>query len=382
MPAPDRPQRQDFTDGLTPLSFARIAGWRDDDHALALAAFLRSARRIVEMPPKRRHPAVELDALVAVAHRAIRSGPVTADAARRFFEDHFRPARIDADGFVTGYYEPELAASPVRTGKFTVPIYRRPADLIDIDDDNRPAGWDRQIRFARHTEAGIEPYSDRAAIEGGALAGKGLELAWLADPVAAYFVHIQGSARLRMVGGGLLRIAFDGKSGHAYTSIGRLAVEHGYLSAAAADKAGLEIWLRQNPQDGRNLMQQNRSYIFFKLTPQITPEEGPMGAAGVPLTAGRSLAVDRTLMTFHTPVWVDAAGVPDPDAPPAAAATHFRRLMIAQDTGSAITGPSRGDLFFGSGDKAGARAGRVRHPATMTLLLPVTGSGARPGARH
>jgi membrane-bound lytic murein transglycosylase A len=377
LPAPDRPQRPVSPDGLTALSYEQIAGWRDDDHASAFAAFLRSAHRILDSPPKRRHPAVNLDALVGVAHRATGSGPVTADTARRFFEDNFRPARIDAQGFVTAYYEPELAASPVRTGKFTVPIYRRPPDLIDVDDGNRPAGWDRKTRFGRLAEAGIVAYFDRAAIEGGALAGKGLELAWLADPVDAYFVHIQGSARLRMAGGGLMRVAFDGKSGHAYTSIGRLAVERGYLSAAAADKAGLEAWLRQNPQDGRDLMRHNRSYIFFRQTPQISPEEGPMGAAGVALTGGRSLAVDRTLMTFHTPVWVDADAVPDPDAPADAVATRFRRLMIAQDTGSAIIGPARGDLFFGSGDDAGTRAGRVRHRAEMTLLLPVAEAGER-----
>jgi membrane-bound lytic murein transglycosylase A len=373
--APDRPQRPVSADGLTSFSYEQIAGWRDDDHASAFEAFLRSARRIIETPPKRRHPAVDVDALVDVAHRAIEAGRVTADVARHFFEDYFRPARIDADGFVTGYYEPELTASPVRTGKFTVPLYRRPPDLIDVNDGNRPAGWDSQIRFGRHTETGIEAYLDRAAIEAGALAGKGLELAWLADPVDAYFVHIQGSARLCMAGGGLMRLAFDGKSGHDYTSIGKLAIECGYLSAAAADKAGLDAWLRQNPRDGRDLMQQNRSYIFFKQTPQITPEEGPIGAAGIPLTAGRSLAVDRTLMMFHTPVWVDATGIPDPDAPPAAVATHFRRLMIAQDTGSAIVGPARGDLFFGSGDEAGACAGRVRHNAAMTLLLPRSNPG-------
>ncbi len=377
MPAPDKPQHPIIADGLTPISHAQIAGWRDDDHAAALTAFLRSAHRIVETPPKRRHPAVDLDALVDVAQRAIGSGPVATAAARCFFEDHFQPARIDAEGFVTGYFEPELAASPVRTGEFTVPLYCRPPDLIDVDDGNRPAGWDREVRFGRQTEAGIEPYFDRAAIESGMLAGKRLELAWLADPVDTYFVHIQGSARLRMSGGGLMRITFDGKSGHAYTSIGRLAIERGYLSAAMADKAGLEAWLRQNPLDGRDLMHQNRSYIFFKQTPQISCEEGPIGAAGVPLTGGRSLAIDRYLMTFHTPVWIDAAPIPDPDAPPGAAAMHFRRLMIAQDTGSAIVGPARGDLFFGSGDKAGERAGRVRQPATMTLLLPTTDSGQR-----
>ncbi len=377
MPAPDRPQFPAIADGLRRLSYAQIASWRDDDHALAFAAFLRSAHRIVETPPKRRHPAIDLNALVAVAHSAIGSGAMTADSARRFFEDHFQPARIDAAGFVTGYYEPELAASPVRTGQFPIPLHKRPPDLIDVDDGDRPAGWDREIRFGRHTDAGIEPYFDRAAIEGGALEGKGLELAWLADPVDAYFVHIQGSARLRMAGGGLERIAFDGKSGHAYTSIGQLAVERGYLSAPAADKAGLENWLRQNRQDGRHLMQRNRSYIFFRKTPQLTSKQGPIGAAGIPLTAGRSLAVDRNLMTFHSPIWIDAAGIPDSDAPPGAAATHFRRLMIAQDTGSAIVGPARGDLFFGSGEEAGERAGRVRHRAAMTLLSPKPVSGPR-----
>ena len=175
----------------------------------------------------------------------------------------------------------------------------------------------------------------------------------------------------RMLHGGYLEILSDDPR------LGQLAIERGYLSVATADKAGLETWLRQNPLDGRDLMRQNRSYIFFKQTPQITPEEGPIGAAGVPLTGGRSLAVDRNLMTFHTPVWVDAAGIPDPDAPRGAAAIHFRRLMIAQDTGSAIVGPARGDLFFGSGDEAGERAGRVRQSATMTLLLPTVDSGQR-----
>ena len=375
LPAPDRTRHPAIIDGLTTISFGQIAGWRQDDHAAAFAAFLHSARRIVETPVKKRHRAVDPDALADVARHAINIAPVTGNAARLFFEQNFRPARIDAEGFVTGYYEPELAASPVRTAEFSVPLYRRPPDLVDVDDGNRPTGWDRQIRFAQRTETGIAPYFDRAAIDGGALAGQGLELAWLADPVDAYFVHIQGSARLRLADGDLKRVAFDGKSGHPYTSIGRLAVECGYLSARAADKAGLEAWLRKNPEAGRELMHQNRSYIFFRETPDVAPEEGPIGAAGVPLTAGRSLAVDRTLMTFHTPVWVDAPGVPAPERPAGAAASRFRRLMIAQDTGSAIVGPARGDLFFGSGDKAGERAGRVRHAATMTLLLPKPVSG-------
>jgi membrane-bound lytic murein transglycosylase A len=203
------------------------------------------------------------------------------------------------------------------------------------------------------------------------LGGRGLELAWLADPVDAFFVHVQGSARLKLVEGGTMRIGFDGKSGHPYTSIGRLAVERGLLTRDSADKEGLEAWLKAHPDQARSLMRENRSFIFFRET-RLAEVEGPVGAAGVPLIAGRSLAVDRRTMTFHTPVWVEAGEVTDPDR----ADKSFRRLMIAQDTGSAIVGPARGDLFIGSGDEAGAKAGRVRHAATMIVLVPVAGPDA------
>jgi membrane-bound lytic murein transglycosylase A len=162
-----------------------------------------------------------------------------------------------------------------------------------------------------------------------------------------------------------MRIAFDGKSGHPYTSIGRLAVERGLLSREAATKDGLETWLKAHQEAGRALMQENRSYIFFRQTDQAQAD-GPIGAAGVPLTAGRSLAVDRTLHTFHAPVWVEAPDLRDPDT----AGSGLRRLMVAQDTGSAIVGPARGDLFYGSGELAGSAAGRVRHRARMAVLVP------------
>jgi membrane-bound lytic murein transglycosylase A len=221
------------------------------------------------------------------------------------------------------------------------------------------------MRFGRRGPEGIEAYPDRAAIEAGGLAGQGLEIAWLADPVDAYFVHVQGSARLRMTDGRLMRLTFDGKSGQPYTSIGRLAVERGWLKPESADKAGLEAWLKANREGGRALMRENRSFIFFRETPELSPSEGPVGAAGVPLSSGRSLAVDRSLWTFHLPVWV-AAELDDPERP----GRPFRRLMVAQDTGSAIVGPARGDLFIGSGDRAGTVAGRIRHAARMIALVP------------
>jgi membrane-bound lytic murein transglycosylase A len=226
------------------------------------------------------------------------------------------------------------------------------------------------MRFARRRRNRLEPFFDRGAIEDGALAGRGLELAFVADPVDAFFVHVQGSARLRLVEGAdcgkTLRIGFDGKSGQAYTSIGRLAVERGILSRDQADRDGLMAWMRSHPEEGQALMRENRSFIFFRET-AVAPHEGPPGASGVPLTPFRSLAVDRTLHTFHTPVFVDTADLPDPEGPGRA----FRRLMFAHDTGSAIVGPARGDIFFGAGDEAGSRAGRVRHAATMFVLVPV-----------
>lgn len=354
---------------LAPLTFAALEGWAEDDHAAAFRSFRVGAASIAAAPPKTRGLGVDGRELRRIALLALQQDRLDRAAAKAFFERHFVPFRIVADGFVTGYFEPEVEASRVRAGAFAVPLYRRPADLVKVGDANRPAGWDPDIRFARRTASGIEPYLDRRAIESGALAGQGLELAWLKSPVDAFFIHVQGSARLRLPDGSTMRIGFAGKSGHAYTSIGRLAVERGILRREDAHKDGLETWLKRHPAEGLALMRENRSFIFFHET-ELAEDEGPIGAAGVPLSPLRSLAVDRTLHTFHSPIWVDAPSLGDPDA----ANRSFRRLMIAQDTGSAIVGPARGDIFFGSGDRAGSLAGRVQHRAAMVLLLPEAAS--------
>lgn len=342
---------------MTPVGFADLPGWADDDHQAALRAFRRSAMK--QKLPKTRAMGIRGEDFHVPFQAAIALGEAPSpDEARCFFETWFRPHRISTAGFVTGYFEPEVEASPVRTAAFNVPIHARPPELVDVDDANRPEGWDPQIRFAGRHDDRLMPYADRRSIEHGFLDGRGLELAYLADPVDAFFVHVQGSARLRMTDGSIRRVGFAGKTGHAYTSIGRLAVERGHLALEDADKDGLEAWLRANPLAGRALMHENRSYIFFRQIAGLDPADGPVGAAGVSLTPLRSLAVDRTLMTFHTPVWVEAAEL------------AIRRLMIAQDTGSAIVGPARGDIFFGSGPDAGANAGPVRHGASMTALVP------------
>lgn len=347
---------------LSEIRFDDIAGWTGDDHRAALAAFRRGTGAV--LPPKTRGLGIEGDDVAAALEEAKGLGAEPSpDQARHFFETRFRPCRIAADGFVTGYFEPEVEASPVRTDRFRIPLHARPPELVEVDETNRPDGWDPEVRFAACHRGRLMPFADRRAIAHGFLDGRGLELAWLADPVEAFFVHVQGSARLRMTDGSVRRVGFAGKSGHGYTSIGRRAVERGLLALEHADKAGLETWLRANAVAGRELMHENRSYIFFREIEGLGVDDGPLGAAGVPLTPHRSLAVDRTLMTFHTPVWVD---VPE---------LGLHRLMVAQDTGSAIVGPARGDLFFGSGEEAGRLAGTVRHPASMVALVPIANRG-------
>lgn len=352
---------------LFPTEFAQIAGWGEDDHAAALACFRISARRMAERPYTTKALGVDARALAAAGVKALALGEVGARAARAFFEEHFRPHRIcppAGSGFVTGYFEPVLAASPVRTARFAWPLYRRPADLVGIDDATRPPSLDPSFMFARRTAAGLEEYFDRAAIEAGALAGRSLELAWLENPIDAFFIHIQGSARLIMPDGALWRISYAGKSGHPFTPIGAILIEMGELRREDVTMDTIRSWLEADLPRARALMARNRSFIFFQRMEQDDPSLGPVAAASVPLTPGRSLAVDHRLQTFGAPVWVSThAPLPHERLP-------FCRLMIAQDTGSAIVGPARGDLFIGSGREAGTIAGSIRHPADFIVLAP------------
>ena len=345
-----------------------LPGWRDDDHLAAFAAFRRSAFRVLTKSYRTGGLGVEASAFDAAFDEARRAPPAGPAAARLFFERHFAPARIESDaegpGFVTGFYEPEVEASPVRTDRFPVPLLSRPADLVEIEDRDRPAGMDPYFAFARRTPSGLEEYFDRRAIESGALAGYGLELAWLADRVDAFFVHVQGAARLRMTDGTLGRVTYHAKSGQRFSGPGRILADLGEIAPEQVTMQSIRAWFRRNPGRVDEILQQNRSYIFFREAAVDDPALGPVAAAKVPLTAGRSLAVDRLLHTFATPFYIDAPTLHAFEARP------FRRLMIAQDTGSAITGPARGDLFAGSGEAAGEIAGVVRHAAEFYALVP------------
>ncbi len=356
---------------LTAVPFARLAGWEADDHAAAFAAFRRSAVHAAALAPKTRPVGPDGDALARVAVAALElPDAVDAAIARTFFETWFEPWRIEpaeGAGFVTGYFEPEVAGAAERSAAFPVPLYARPDDLHELQPGDPREGLDPALTWARRLPDGrLVEHPDRAAIMAGALDGRVPVIAWLADWVEAFFIHVQGSARVSLPDGRVRRLTFAGKSGHPYFPVARVLVERGLMQPREATADVLKAWLKAHPEDAAAVMARNRSFIFFREADVPDPALGPIAAAGVPLTPGRSLAVDRHLLTFHAPVFVETDfgdGVPGhPGA--------FRRLMVAQDTGSAILGPARGDIFFGTGEAAWAAAARVRHPATFTLLVP------------
>lgn len=345
---------------LTPLSFADLPGWEADDHAAALGAFSRGAAVLDMHPPKARGSGMDAAALTALIAQSLSVAP---SGARAFFETRFRPVAVEPAGaapFFTGYYEPEVAGSLTRTAAFNAPLLAPPSDLEEITPGSAP-GLPPDFRFARHTADGFAEHPDRAAIMAGALDTEALALVWLADPVDAFFIHIQGAARVRLPDGRLMRVTYAAKSGHPYTPIGRVLIEMGALPPGGATMQTIRAWLAAHPDRAPAVLAANRSYIFFREAPVADATLGPVAAAKVPLTAGRSLAVDRLVHTFHAPVFVETT-LPD--------GTPFHRLMVAQDTGSAIVGPGRGDIFFGSGDAAGAVAGGMRAPGRFTLLVP------------
>jgi membrane-bound lytic murein transglycosylase A len=332
--------------------FADLQGWAEDDHAAGFRAFLRSCNADPELP----HAANAL---------TLGSG-ANANAARAFFEHRFAPHLITESarpGFVTGYYEPEIEGSHARGGPFQVPVYRRPKDLITLAPETERARFNGRISGLRQTADGQVPYYTRAEIWEGALSGRGLETLYLKDMVELFYTQVQGSGRVHLKEGGAVRLGYDGKNGHPYTSIGRLLIERGAIASEAMSMAAVKAWLRADEARGRALMEENRSYVFFRELDADEGRDGPRGAQGVTLTPGRSLAVDTAHHRLGLPVFVTAADLVTEGQP-------FRRLMIAQDVGSAIRGPERGDIFWGTGDDAGAIAGSTRHAARFSILLP------------
>lgn len=356
-----------------PVSFSDLPGWREDDHSAALAAFLASCRARLAQPANQALPPRALEARAgdwfAVCRRALALGDAAAGEARKFFENAFTPLEVragtQAEGVFTGYYEPEIAASETPDPDYPIPIYRRPDDLVAVDlGAFRPDLEGRRI--AGRVEGGrLVPYASRTEIAAGALEDRSLELLWAADPVAVFMLQIQGSGRARLPDGRMLRLGYAGHNGHPYTSLGRLMVARGLLASESVSAPAIADWLRAHPERGAALMAENAAYVFFRI---LEGKAGPIGAEGVALTPGRSLAVDASALPFGAPVWL-ATRAPDPAAPESRS-QPLRRLMVAQDTGSAITGAVRGDVFWGAGEKAARIAGHMAHRGRYWLLLP------------
>lgn len=303
------------------LRFDQLLGWDKDDHSAALAAFLDSCEDIS-----------------APEWAPICSYAATQPNARVFFESLFTPVlvRPAAKALFTGYFEPELNGSIYRVGPYKYPVYRKPDNLTPAD-----------------------PALSRKEIENGALKYKGLEIAYVDDPVALHYLHIQGSGRINLTNGNIVRVGYAGENGHVFRSAAAELIRLGEISPDQASIEGITKWVSENPERGLTALQHNASYVFFREVDNLSLDSGPLGALERPLTALRSIAVDPKFNQLGAPVWVEKGG-----------RFKIQRLMIAQDVGAAIKGPQRADIFFGTGTLAGKLAGQVKDPGRMVVLLP------------
>lgn len=355
-----------------PPSWSDLRDFADDDHVAALKTFVASCPGRSGKGPKRPALAASPE-LVSVCAKAKGLGPrVSEDRAHAFFEEEFVPRRIGDEGsaFFTGYYEPVVDGALSKSALFTEPLYAPPDGLVRRTGSQTLPGLDASLNAGRRLGDGtFAPLPDRAAVDAGALAGIAKPLLYVHDPVEAFFIHIQGSARIRLPAGSMRRLAYAGRNGYPYTSIGKVLVQSLHISPEQMGLTQLKDWIRdhgQGPDDaGTRLMQRNRSYIFFSFDDSLPSGAGPVGGSGISLTALRSLAIDRTLWPFGLPFYVDADLPWQGERP-----TPFRRILIGQDTGSAILGKGRADIFFGSGPDAARLAGPIRHPGTLFVLWP------------
>ncbi|UPJ49851.1 MltA domain-containing protein [Bradyrhizobium sp. 200] len=354
----------------SPLAWSDIAGWREDDHLAAYNAFRVSCRPIVAQVKPPADPKA-LGTSLRDPCRIARGLELADDAkAKAFFEEHFLPLRItrlgEGEGFVTGYYEPIVDGSRTENEVYKVPVYRRPSNLFVRGTTQSSAGLPNKGQvFRKIGRRKLVPYYDRAEIEDGAIEGRGLEICWLKDQTDLLFSQIQGSARVSLDDGSTVRINYDAHNGYPYTPVGRILIERNIIPKDQMSMQRIREWMEQNPNEADELRRQNKSYVFFREV-QLSDKDEAVGAQGVPLTPGRSIAVDKSLHVYGTPFFIEGELPIDS----VQSKTPFRRLMIAQDTGSAIVGPARADLYFGAGLEAGKVAGRMRHNARFVMLVP------------
>lgn len=347
------------------VSWKRVPGWRADDVLAAWPALISTCGVL--------HRKTEWQAFCSSLAAA---SPGDAEFARGFLEQHLTPYRIERltgrqrnrKGLITGYYEPLLRGSRERSDTFTTPLYRRPPDLLIVDlDEVIPELKGKRVR-GRIEGNKVVPYHSRAASrEAPGLAG--LEIVWIDDALDAFLLEVQGSGRVQLTTGETIRLQYEDQNGHPYRSIGRYLADRGAMPLDQVNMPAIRGWLRENPHRLHEVLDSNPSVVFFREAPIEDPAAGPKGAQGLPLTAGRSIAVDPRFVPLGAPIFL-ATTQPSSDIP-------LQRLVVAQDTGGAIRGPVRADVFFGFGAEAGAKAGIMKQDGEMWLLWP---RGAPPPA--
>jgi membrane-bound lytic murein transglycosylase A len=352
---------------LTPVNFAQLPGWTGDSINEALPALRSSCRVFQGKSPGLRVGPSGIGGKVADWHRvcAVLSQRLNHNPAfaRQYFEQQFNPYIVSnrghASGLFTGYFEIELRGSRTQKGAYQTPLYSMPPNIVSTNLGEFSSEWVGKKITGWVTGGRVMPAPTRREIDEGALAGKGLEILWVDDPVDAFFLHVQGSGRVIMDDGTVVRVGFSGRNGHRYIAIGRELVNRGAISKQTISMQSIRSWLRVNKSDAASVMQLNPSYIFFR----TLQGAGPVGAQGVILTPGRSLAIDRRFLPLGAPIWLSTTSPLDPSEP-------LNRLVVAQDTGSAIKGPVRGDLYWGSGENAALNAGFMKSEGRYYILLP------------
>ena len=305
------------------LNFDQLDGWEEDDHDAALAVFKSTCRDMKDLDWQTLCQATE-----------------SVSKGKAFFELFFRPVLIEdgKDALFTGYFEPELDGDLYRSARYRFPIYAMPPEAKE------PGSW----------------LTRREILSSDVMSGRGLEIAWVDDPVELFFLQIQGSGRVKLPDGRFIRVGYRGANGHPYRSIGQELVRRGVYNAHQVSAEVIKNWVRRNPAEGRELLFHNPSYVFFREVSEVPADKGPLGAMNRSVTTMRTVAVDPAFVKLGSPVWIEKKGK-DP----------LRRLMVAQDTGSAIKGSQRADIFFGTGDLAGHAAGRLRDPGRLVVLMPI-----------
>ena len=356
-----------------PIAYERLQGWRYDNPTAAVLAFERSCEKLLRRPGQSqigKHQIYGTADDWQMACDAAKKFDQTSSAgdARRFFEAWFQPFEVtsedQSEGLFTGYYEPLLHGSKRKGGSYGVPLHLPPEDLVRVDLGKfDPDLSGRSIRGRIEGQEFI-PYFSRDEIVDGALAERELELLWIDDEIEKFFLQIQGSGQVRLDDGTVMRVGYADQNGLPYRAIGRDLIEIGALTQENVSLQSIRKWLQANPKRARDIMSRNKSYIFFRENTELDPTDGPLGAQNVPLTAGRSLAVDPRHIPLGAPLWLDTkAPWPEGERP-------LRRLMVAQDTGGAIKGIIRGDVFWGAGERAEAVAGRMKSQGRFFVLVP------------